>query len=63
VKDDPGLNAAYYQLARVYAKLGETEKSEHFLSEFKKLYKQETQDSRPVDQALNDDIRRATELP
>jgi tetratricopeptide (TPR) repeat protein len=62
VKDDPGLSAAYYQLARVYAKLGETEKSQHSLAEFERLYQQEAHDSRPVDQALDDDARRATEL-
>jgi tetratricopeptide (TPR) repeat protein len=62
VKDDPGLSAAYYQLSRVYAKLGEPEKSQRSLAEFERLYQLEAQDSRPVDQALDDDARRATEL-
>lgn len=63
VKHDPGLSAAYYQLARVYAKLGEVEKSEHMLAEFERLYQQEAHDSRPVDQALDADARKATEAP
>jgi tetratricopeptide (TPR) repeat protein len=62
VKNDPSLTAAYYQLARVYTKLGETEKSQQALAEFEKLYQQEAHDSRAVDQALDDDARRATEL-
>jgi len=62
VKDDPRLTAAYYQLARVYTKLGETEKSQRALAEFERLYQQEAHDSRAVDQALDDDTRRATEL-
>jgi hypothetical protein len=57
------LSAAYYQLARVYAKLGEVEKSQHLLAEFERLYQQEAHDSRPVDEALDEDARKATEAP
>jgi hypothetical protein len=57
------LRAAYYQLAHVYAKLGEAEKSERLLAEFERLYEQEAHDSRPVDQALDEDARKATEAP
>jgi tetratricopeptide (TPR) repeat protein len=63
LKHDPGLRAAYYQLARVYAKLGEAEKSERLRAEFERLYEQEAHDSRPVDQALDEDARKATEAP
>ncbi len=63
VKHDPGLSAAYYQLARVYAKLGDVERSEHLLVEFERLYQQDVHDSRPVDQALDEDARKATEAP
>jgi hypothetical protein len=57
VNDDPGLSSAYYQLGRVYAKLGETEKSERMLADFERLYQQQTGDS----QGLDDDARKETE--
>jgi len=63
VKHDPGLSAAHYQLARVYAKLGEVEKSRQTLAEFQRLHQQEARDSGSVDQALEEDTRRATEAP
>ena len=59
VNHDPNLSAAYYQLARVYAKLGETEKSERMLADFEKLYQQQTNDS----QTQDDDARKETESP
>jgi len=59
VAHDPSLSAAYYQLAQVYAKLGETEKSERMLAQFQKLHAQESNDSA----ALADDARKETELP
>ena len=37
VTHDPTLGPAFYQLGRVYARLGETEKSQLMLAEFKKL--------------------------
>src|SRR5712692_7124732 len=54
---NPNLSAAYYQLSRVYARLGEAEKSKGVLSEFERLHQQETSDS----QALEDDTKKATE--
>lgn len=60
MKHDPGLSAAY-QPACVYAKLRATEKSEHMLVEFVRLYEQEAQGSRAV--ALDEDTRKATESP
>jgi tetratricopeptide (TPR) repeat protein len=63
IAHDPGLTAAYYQLARAYAKLGQRDKSDRLLREFKKLSQQEAQDSRGDDQALEQDTRNATESP
>jgi tetratricopeptide (TPR) repeat protein len=60
---DPGLSAAYYQLARIYAKLGNSGKSQHMLAEFERLRQQEAQDSRPVDQAREEDARKGMEAP
>jgi predicted Zn-dependent protease len=59
VTRDPSLSAAYYQLAQVYAKLGETEKSERMLAQFQKLHAQESSDAT----ALADDTRKETESP
>jgi len=42
---EPRLTSAYYQLARVYAKLGEKEKSESVLAAFKRLHSQEIDDA------------------
>jgi uncharacterized protein HemY len=47
---DPGFTSAYYQLARVYAKLGESEKSERVLADFKRLHQKEQDDSAVVDE-------------
>ncbi len=47
---DPGLTSAYYQLSRVYARLGETEKSERMLAEFKRLHRQEADDTKDADE-------------
>ncbi len=54
---NPNLSAAYYQLSRVYARLGEAEKSKGVLAEFERLHRREMSDS----QALDDDTRKATE--
>jgi predicted Zn-dependent protease len=54
---DPSLSAAYYQLARVYARLGEAEKSKRVLAEFERLHQREMTDS----QALDEDARKETE--
>lgn len=58
IAHDPGLRAAYYQLGRVYSKLGQTEKSNRVLKEFKKLSQQETQASQAGDEAVEEDTRR-----
>jgi len=58
--EDPNLSAAYYQLARVYAKLGETGKSERMLAEFRRIHQQEN-DSQAADQAVDEDTRKETE--
>lgn len=47
---DAGFTSAYYQLARVYANLGEKEKSERVLAEFKKLHQKEMDDSAIVEE-------------
>jgi uncharacterized protein HemY len=49
---DPGFTSAYYQLARVYARLGEGEKSERVLADFKRLHQKEKEqdDSVVVDE-------------
>ena len=60
---DPGLGSAYYQLSRVYARLGETKKSQRALAEFEKLYQQQAKDSQSGDQALEEDARKETEAP
>jgi Flp pilus assembly protein TadD len=60
---DPGLGSAYYQLGHVYARLGETEKSQHCLGEFERLYKQEADESQSVDQTQEEDARKEAELP
>ncbi len=60
---DPGLSAAYYQLGRLYARLGESEKSKRLLSEFRKRNQQPELDSQSDEKALEEDARRATQLP
>jgi hypothetical protein len=47
----------------VYARLGETEKSQRALAEFEKLYQQQAKDSQSGDQALEEDTRKETEAP
>lgn len=47
---DAGFTSAYYQLARVYANLGEKEKSERVLADFKKLHQKEMDDSAIVEE-------------
>jgi len=42
---DAGFTSAYYQLARVYAKLGEKEKSERMLTDFTKRHQKEMDDA------------------
>jgi Flp pilus assembly protein TadD len=63
IAHDPGLTAAYYQLSRVYAKLGQTAESRRLLKQFEKLSHEQAQDSRAADEALEEDTKRATELP
>ena len=60
---DPSLVAAYYQLSRVYGKLGQTEESERLLKDFERLSKQQAHNSRDADEELEQDTRKATELP
>jgi Flp pilus assembly protein TadD len=60
---DAGLVAAYYQLSRVYAKLGQNEESDRLLKDFERLSKQQARDSQAADEELEQDTRRATELP
>jgi tetratricopeptide (TPR) repeat protein len=55
---DPGLTSAYYQLGLIYAKLGEKEKAEQTLAEFKKLHQQELDESAAVDE----DARQESDL-
>ena len=57
VKYDRWMGAAYYQLARVYQRLGEPEKSARALEEFERLHKQEESE------ALNQDALSETESP
>jgi uncharacterized protein HemY len=57
IQYEPDLSAAYYQLSRVYARLGEAEKSKSVMAEFERLHQREMSDS----QALDDDTRKATE--
>jgi Flp pilus assembly protein TadD len=47
---DAGFTSAYYQLARVYAKLGEKEKSERVLADFTRLHQKEMDDSAVVEE-------------
>lgn len=47
---DPSFTSAYYHLARVYTRLGEKEKSESALAEFKRLHSQETDDTMAVEE-------------
>jgi Flp pilus assembly protein TadD len=47
---DAGFTSAYYHLARVYAKLGEKEKSESVLADFQKLHQKEMDDAAIVDE-------------
>ena len=47
---DPGFTSAYYQLSLVYARLGDKEKSECMLAEFKRLQQQEMDDSAAVEE-------------
>jgi tetratricopeptide (TPR) repeat protein len=63
VKHDPGLSAAYYQLGRVYSRLGQVDKSQHMFAEFERLHKKEQQDPALLDQEQNDDARQATQTP
>lgn len=55
---DPDLTSAYYQLGHVYARLGETEKSQQCLAEFERLYKKDTDDSQSVEQSQEEDARK-----
>jgi len=57
VTRDPALSAAYYQLGRVYARLGETEKSARAIVEFQRRYKQEANASQDTDQEVDEDTR------
>lgn len=50
VELDSGLTSAYYQLGLVYAKLGDKEKAEQTLMEFKQLHQQELDESAAVDE-------------
>src|SRR5213592_2080359 len=59
VEHDPSLSAAYYQLVRVYARLGEKEKSERALADFNRLYERQITDS----QAMEQDTKEETESP
>lgn len=52
---DPGFTSAYYQLGIVYARLGEKEKSEHMLDEFKRLHQKEADESAAVDADARDE--------
>jgi tetratricopeptide (TPR) repeat protein len=47
---DPNFTSAYYHLARVYTKLGDTEKSERVLADFKRLHQKERDDSVVVEE-------------
>jgi len=47
---DPAFTSAYYQLARVYSSLGDREKSERVLADFKRLHQKEKDDSVVVDE-------------
>jgi Tfp pilus assembly protein PilF len=47
---DPSFTSAYYHLARVYTKLGESEKSERVLADFKRLHQKEQDEAAVVDQ-------------
>ena len=59
---DPTLGDSDYQLARVYARLGESEKSKQMFAQFNKLNQQEaSNDSRAADKARDDDMRKETE--
>ena len=57
VQLEPKLSAAYYQLSRVYARMGDAEKSKSVMAEFEKLHQQEVSDS----QALDEYAKQATE--
>jgi len=46
---DPGLTSSYYQLGLVYARLGEKEKADHVLADFKRLHQQEMDESEAAD--------------
>lgn len=59
VATDPSFTSAYYHLARVYTRLGEKEKSESALAEFKRLHRQETDDT----VAVEEDARNQSVLP
>jgi len=59
VEHDPSLSAAFYQLVRVYARLGETAKSERALADFNRLYERQETDS----QAMEQDTKEETESP
>ena len=49
IRLDPGLTSSYYQLGLVYARLGEKEKADRVLAEFKRLHQQETDESEAAD--------------
>jgi len=59
VATDPNFTSAYYHLARVYTRLGEKEKSEGALANFKRLHRQETDDAVAVEEdARNESVLR-----
>ncbi len=51
------------ELGRVYARLGEVDKSQHMFAEFERLHRKEQQDPGSLDQEQNDDARQATQAP
>jgi len=59
IATDPSFTSAYYHLARVYTRLGEKEKSEGALANFKRLHRQETDDAVAVEEdARNESVLR-----
>ena len=58
ITTDPGFTSAYYHLARVYTRLGENEKSQTTLANFRRLHKQETDDAA----AVEDDAKGESDL-
>ncbi len=59
LKRDPSLGSAYYQLSRVYARLGDTENSQRALSEFQRLYREQTNEATE----LEADAQKETDAP